>query len=288
MWIVLVDHSGSMGEPFQASDDSSRRARVTDAEIKLQAAKEVLRKSWELKDAFPDMSIAIFAFTSVASLAYQGPVADLPAIDRALDALSPHNGTDIAAALNAAADYKAGLTETGLAELVLISDGKSDRVQAMAAARRCLEQGLPLRMFLIDPTEEGKGFARDVVRGVGGTYQPVTSRTDLQDAAKDVSQSYSRAQARAERFLESTKAEARRIEEEVADRERVTFTAAYPGRIEQAHDYPLRVFLHLATHLEDVQARLKRDADQFGAPRREDVEASRDPPGHPARGHPQD
>ena len=74
------------------------------------------------------------------------------------------------------ADFKAALTDSALTQLVLISDGKSDRVKAMAAARRCLEQHLALSMLLIDPTEEGKAFARDVVRGVGGTYQPEPGR----------------------------------------------------------------------------------------------------------------
>ena len=43
MWIVLLDRSGSMGEPFSAiPDPHSRRERLTDVEIKLVAAKEIL------------------------------------------------------------------------------------------------------------------------------------------------------------------------------------------------------------------------------------------------------
>lgn len=266
MWIVLLDHSDSMGEPFEQAGESSRRTRIVDAEIKLEAAKEVLREEiQELKDTDPDMALAIFAFTDEAKLVYDGSVADLQSIDCALATLSPHNGTDIAAALNAAADYKEALTDPVLTQMVLISDGKSDRVKAMAAARRCLERQLALSMLLIDPTEEGKAFARDVVRGVGGTYQPVMSRKDLREATEGIYGSYTTDRARAERYLEAAGREAQSIEEAVADRERVKFTLGYPGRIVRGHDYLLRMYLHVEIQLQEVLTRLEQTAEQFGA-----------------------
>ncbi|WP_447602250.1 TIR domain-containing protein [Nitrospira sp. Nam80] len=276
MWIVLLDHSSSMGDPFEASDDSSRRTRVVDVESKLEAAKEVLREEIrELKDIDASMVVAIFAFTDAAKLVYDGPVSDLQAIERVLGTLNPHNGTDIAAALNAAADYKEALAHSSLSQLVLISDGKSDRMEAMAAARRCVERQLALSMLLIDPTEEGKTFARDVVRGVGGTYQPVMSSEDLREATKDVSKTYSANRARAERYLETAKGEAHSIEEEVANRDRVKFTSGYPGRIMPRHDYLLRVYVHIETQLQEVLKRLEQDSEQFGGyPRKGDAESN--------------
>ena len=45
MWIVLLDRSGSMGDPFEHSGDPSRRTRIVNEEIKLEAAKEAARKA---------------------------------------------------------------------------------------------------------------------------------------------------------------------------------------------------------------------------------------------------
>jgi hypothetical protein len=276
MWIVLLDHSGSMGDPFERSSDSSRRTKIVDAEIKLEAAKEVLREEIrEFKDIHPEMSLAIFAFTSETMLVYEGPVADLDSIDLALQTLTAENGTDIAAALNTAADYKAALKDPSFTQLVLISDGKSDRVEAMAAARRCVEHQLALSMLLIDPTDEGKAFARDVVRGVGGTYQPIVNRGELKEATKGVSGMYTADLARAERYLKASAQEAQSIQDGLTEQERVKFTSAYPGRIVRDTDYSLRVYLHIESQLPEVLARLERIADQFGTyPRKGDVETN--------------
>jgi hypothetical protein len=277
VWIVLLDHSGSMSDPFeQTSTTASRRARVAEAEIKLDAAREVLREEVrELQQTDPAMPLAIFAFTEQVALIYDGPVGDLETIDRALNSLRPEDGTDIAAALNAAADYQDRRSNPGLTHLMLISDGQSDRVTAMAAARRCLERNIALSMLLIDPTEEGKAFALDVVRGVGGTYQPVVSREDLRSATKTLSDGRAGDVARADRYLESATQEVELVASEVSDRERVQFTAGYPGRIAPAHDYLLRVYLHLESETKEVLARLDQAADEFGArPRKTDAESN--------------
>jgi hypothetical protein len=276
MWIVLIDNSGSMGEPFEASTDLSRRTRRVEAEIKIKAAKEILMEELqELKDINPTMALTLFSFTDTADLIFEGKVSDLRDVERAMETLKPYNGTDIAAALKAAADYKQTLSDTTLTQLVLISDGKSDRMEAMSAARQCLKRQLALTMLLIDPTDEGKAFARDVVRGVGGTWQPITSLRDFKEAAKDISSSYHTGMAHAERYLQAAESEAQSIEEEATDRTSVKFTSGYPGRIAPEHDYLLRVYLHLETQLAEVRVRLEQAADQFGAhPRRGDAEST--------------
>lgn len=273
MWIVLLDHSGSMGDPFEEAGEPSRRTRLVDAETKLEAATQVLRDELaELGETDPTLPIAIFGFNNQARLLYAGAVADLPSIDRALSDIRPEDGTDIGAALNAAADHKQAAPDTGVSQIMLISDGKSDRPSATTAARRCRANGLALWMLLIDPTEEGKAFARDVVRAVGGTYQPVTGTTSLREAAKEVAVARAADQARAEEYLEAASREAQRVHEANADRERVTFTAGYPGTVATAADYLLRVYLHLDSQLDEVQERLTLAADALGIyPRRGDA-----------------
>jgi hypothetical protein len=70
MWIVLLDHSGSMGEPFEEHGPSTSRTRAVDSEIKLDAAREVLLEEIEeeLKAQDPDLELAIFAFTSIGAV----------------------------------------------------------------------------------------------------------------------------------------------------------------------------------------------------------------------------
>lgn len=78
MRIVLPDQSGSMGDPFEQSDFSSRRVRTTDAETKFAAAKEVLMEELqELKQMYSEMALALFAFTERTQLVYEGSVEDL-------------------------------------------------------------------------------------------------------------------------------------------------------------------------------------------------------------------
>lgn len=275
MRIVLLDHSGSMGEPFEAPDAGSRRTRTVDAETKLQAAREVLREDLqELRELDPAMRVVIFGFTSTVTLLYEGTLEDIHSIERALGTLVASSGTDIAAALNAAANYRKRLPDSALAQLLLISDGKSDRVQAMAAARRCMALQLGLSMMLIDPTEEGKAFARDVVRGVGGTYQPIASRQDLRDAARETTASYGHDLARATKYLEAAARESESVRAEVADREQVRFTAGYPGRIQPGLDYPLRVYVHLDSDVREVESRLEEMAREFAVWRRGEAESN--------------
>lgn len=193
MWIVLLDHSGSMGDPFEHATSDATRSRAVEADVKLDAAKEVLREEFDdLRRTNPRLPIAIFGFAGAPALLYEGPIADADAIDRALGGLQARGGTDIAAALGAAAGYKESIDDTDVTQLVLVSDGKSERTGAMAAARRCAECQLALSMLLIDPTDEGLAFARDVVRGVGGIYEKVTSRAELRRATGQVARADAR------------------------------------------------------------------------------------------------
>src|SRR5262245_17435766 len=124
MWIILLDHSGSMGEPFSGTPvEKSRRLRQTEADVKLAAAKEVIVE--ELHELGDDVRVAIFAFTSQAKLLFDGSADRRNEIQDKLNSVQASDGTDIAAALNAAADYRQEQGGHGVPRIVLISDGKS-------------------------------------------------------------------------------------------------------------------------------------------------------------------
>jgi hypothetical protein len=256
MWIILLDHSGSMGQPFDAViDGTTRRTRQADAEIKLAAAKEVLLE--ELGQLGSDVPIAIFGFTRTASLVFEGQAGQTGAIRSSLELLVAGGGTDIASALNKAVEYAPSRGKGELMRIVLISDGQSDRTRATRAARSCLEIAMGIHFILIDPTDEGKAFAREVVGSVGGTSFTVTSRTQLQTSARQAGIAYQRDQARAEAYLNLANDQATTIRAETASREHVEFTAGYPNRMRPNCSYSLRVWVHLERMRNEVEGRLR-------------------------------
>ena len=274
MWIVLLDHSGSMGEPFEGSFDKALpRLRQTESEIKLAAAKEVIAE--EMEELGDDVQVVIFGFTSQAELLFEGPASRRGEIRSNIASVQAGGGTDIAAALNAAADYNEGRHGGGVPRVVLISDGKSDKAESMLAARRCAHLSMGIHFILIDPTEVGEAFRREVVGAVGGTSESVTSRTQLKDATQRATRAYRQDQARAEQFLKTAEMEAEVLRKATENRRRIAFTSGYAGRIQPANAYPLIVYVHLAEMRREVEERLAKAGDIFGElPRKSEAETN--------------
>src|SRR5579884_278339 len=138
MWIILLDHSSSMGDPFssEVSQAGPGRVRQVEAETKWEAAKRTVMD--EVGALNTDEPVCLIAFTSVASIVFEGVAADSDGLGVALDGLSPNNGTDIAAALNMAAEY----------------------------AARAAAAHISVEVILIDPTDEGRTVAEAIqIRG---------------------------------------------------------------------------------------------------------------------------
>lgn len=268
MWIVLLDRSDSMGEPFSASPDSrSRRERLTDAEIKLVAAKEILLEEiGELARSVSGRSVpvVIFAFNSDTEQIFAGTAGEQSTVASRLSAVEADNGTNIAHALDAAADYKVKQGSSSVVRIVLISDGKSNVTEAVQAAQRCLNLSVGIHFILIDPTDEGKEFAREVVGAVGGTSQFVASRSQLKESTQEARRTYAAAQAKAEALLTQSALEAEVIRAETRDREQVEFTAGYLGRMSPETQAPLFVYIHTAAMEAEIEQRLKAQAERFG------------------------
>jgi len=263
-----------MGEPFTgAPDEKSRRLRQSEADIKLAAAKEVIVE--ELHELGDSVQVVVFGFTSRTELIFEGRAGLRNEIRAKFDAVHASNGTDIAAALNAAADYREMQRGDGVPRIVLISDGKSDKAEAMRAARRCADLSMGIHFILIDPTEEGEAFRREVVRSVGGTSESVTSRSQLKKTTRQARAAYHEDQARAEQFLKTAETEAETIRKETEDRHRIEFTSGYPGRIHPDKAYPLIVYVHLAAMRREVEKRLASTSSIFGElPRKSEAETN--------------
>jgi TIR domain/von Willebrand factor type A domain len=263
MWIVLLDQSGSMADPFSSTSNlADRRVRHTEREIKLDAAKESLLIELGRN---PDMPVALFSFTTTARLIYEGMAGNSSRIGTELARVAAGGGTDIAAALDAAIAWAGPASNRPtVTSIILVSDGLSDATAAAAAADRCRAEGLPIQVILIDPDEDTTALAARLARITGGRWDPVVSRQDLAAAATRHGDHAAALADRAAAGIRGMEQEADEILAETADRERVQFTASYPGLITAVGPHPLTVFLHLASMRAELEGRLDRLSIELG------------------------
>jgi hypothetical protein len=99
MWVILLDCSGSMGEPFRGRSGFAGRSVPARAEVKPEAAKLALL---ERLPGLGAARIALFAFAGRPSFVLDGRADEHGRIRHALDGLTAAGGTNIAAALDAA------------------------------------------------------------------------------------------------------------------------------------------------------------------------------------------
>ncbi len=260
MWIVLLDHSGSMGEPFEAIDiEALGRVRSVEADVKLDAAK----KSFliELRRLPESMQVILFGFTSKVTEVHSGPASDVAQFERQLSRLRPVNGTNIAAALTHVINYAHHKPQ-----VLLISDGKSDLAAAKTAAHRCANAEIRVDMLVIDPTDEGLEMAKAIAGITHGRWDPVTSADELAKRTSEAGATVSRDLARAEELLHQADDEYHAIQTQVEPQARVSFSAGYPAEIEPQRKYPLLVYIHLNELKQAIEALLKEEIGASGAP----------------------
>ena len=265
MWLVLLDHSESMGGGFTNPPRAGWLVHKAEASTRLDAAKDVLLE--QLSRLPPEMPVALFGFTSRTAYLLTAPAGAIERFRAALAPLSPSNGTDIARALSAAADYIDSLAERPLLRRVLlVSDGESELEPAVAAAKRCRDLGMTIDALLIDPGEESERVASGVTGVTAGRWEPIVSSEQLQRATS------TSARMAQQEFLAARMALARLDAEEAemtAQRQatsgQVMFSAGYPARIAPQWRYRLKVVMHHEQARDEVRQRLEklfRDSDQ--------------------------
>lgn len=261
MRIILLDHSGSMGEPFSGKTESAGRTRKTEAAIKLEAAKiELLRSIASLASPTP---IALFEFTSSASLIYEGISNDHAAIRLALDGLAANDGTDIAAALDRASEYATKLSNVSVIQVLVISDGLSGLASAQASAQRLARQStVIIDVILIDPTDNGEQVARAIA--VNGEVYFVTSSGEFTERMSGITEEQEELARQVGSVLNDYQREEDATTAKVIPEERLSFTAAYPGAISPGSWYSLLVYLHLARLQQDVAEIIQQRTAQIG------------------------
>ena len=256
-WITLVQ----WGTPSAARQSLQGGLRKTEATIKLEAAKtELLRSIASLASPTP---IALFEFTSSASLIYEGLSNNHPAIKLALDGLTANNGTNIAAALDKASEYANKLSNVPFIQMLVISDGLSNFAPAQASAQRLAHQrAIIINVILIDPTDAGEQVARAIA--VNGEVVAVTSSGEFAESISSVTKEQEELARQVDSVLNEYQKEEDAIASKVIPEERLSFTAAYPGAISPGSWYSLLVYLHLAYLQQDVAKIIQKRAAQIG------------------------
>jgi hypothetical protein len=256
MWIILLDHSDSMGRPFEARNfQFAGRVRLAEAESKLEEAKRQVLRQLRSLDASHD--VALFGFTSTVSHIHTGPAGEYDEFARRLADVAATNGTDIAAALNhvVALDLLRGRPHRP--NVLLITDGQSDLLEAKAAAQSCIDSGLSVNVLLIDPTDEGRKMAEAIAKITEGMWEAAATEEQLAVRLDEAARSYAEGVAQAERILQDFERGSETAREEVGGRAEVSFTAGYPPRVVPGSKYPMLVFIHLLELKASVERMLR-------------------------------
>lgn len=263
MWIILLDHSGSMGEPFSSTPAVGEpRVRWTESEVKLDAAKENVLV--EL-DRNPEMLVALFGFTRQASLIHQGVAGNRRPFESALAQLHAANGTDIAAALDAAIEHAGDPQERPTAtKILLVTDGLSDPVRAKEAAYRCRESSLAIDVILIDPTDDALSLAKSLTALTSGRWDPVYSRGELSGALRRAAEEAAAQESQAAIALSRMSREAEEVEAAVGEQERLEFTALYPGLMTPQGAQPLIMYVSVPSMRDELERRCGQHLGALG------------------------
>ncbi len=264
MWLLLLDRSGSMGDPFNPQSDDAidfkGRTRRSDAASKLEAAKRAVAE--HLAGLGSVTRVIILAFDVTPEVIYDGRSDEVVAIGAALDALAPGGGTDVAAALlHAAALVRAASAERSFRAL-LVTDGKSELEAARDAAQALADAGALIDAILIDPTSQGEALTRAVALN-GGRVDAVASHAQLREGISRAREAQEAEQAAVEAFDDQLAAQRARLATERPMEERLAFTAAFPMAVQPQRWYAFTLFMHLS-ELQDEVARQVREQVQAG------------------------
>jgi len=269
MWIVLLDHSGSMGEPFRGSHTFSGRAVTGKGGTKLEEARRALCD--RVRGLASSEIVIVIAFTSSAEVVFDGSASQSDKLERVLAELEADNGTSIAAALEAAVDLLEPLGRTA-SRVLLVSDCKSELPPAVASADRLFQFVHVIDVLLIDPDQETEAAARAMIRL--GEVQAVVSPEELRTAVSTgdaASEQVSEAIARAVEAANTTAAEG--LARSSRDRaegigSKVGFSVAYAPVLPLGRTQPLIVVIHPAALKNEVREHLARMlADRTSDPR---------------------
>jgi hypothetical protein len=259
MWVVLLDRSSSMNDPFESEEHSAEgRTIATEAKRKFDAARQALI---DYIAGLPrSETIALFCFNDSATLLRQGTAGERGPWEAALASMEPGGSTDLAAALDTAAEHLEK-TRRGLHQALIVSDGLSDREKAHNASERLAELAPLIHVILIDPTKNGLATAQAVMRQ--SSLVSVESEVELEQETARVAAEQTTAAREFQEVAEKVDQAVAAIAAEPAE-ERLGFSTAYPASIAAGVWYSMLVSLHLTTLADQVREMLSRARGRIG------------------------
>lgn len=188
-WIILLDESGSMFQPFTGGHAFSGHTETGAYRTKIEAAKDrLLREINGLQNCI----VSIISFSSDAAVICSELSSEVATIRKLLDRPRDHGGgTNIAAALDAALIAAKRQESATFTSILLISDGLSNEGDPIEAARRCASARVPISTILIDPTPEGERCAREI--SIGGRVSGVATEIDFARAMESAADAHAEA-----------------------------------------------------------------------------------------------
>ncbi|WP_428305670.1 VWA domain-containing protein [Lacipirellula sp.] len=168
IWVVLLDTSGSMGEPFTQVGKPTGMYESGGWSSKIEAAKDLLiRRMGALRT--PD--IAVIEFKEFPTLLFNEPATRFHEYIDSIRDLRSGGGTDLAAAISSAATITA-LASYAQVRLLIVSDGLTDSEAAGIAADelRITVPQATVSVLLIDQTDQGDETAFRVATNDDVTY----------------------------------------------------------------------------------------------------------------------
>lgn len=261
MWVILLDRSSSMGDPFSATEVADRpgRKRKTDASTKWEAAKEAVLS--EVGSLQPTERVLLFAFNDTAVLVFDGTAAELSKLKSDLESIKPGNGTNLAAGLWSIHDHLSTHGSQHIA-VEVISDGLSELEPARDASVRLARIVALIEVILIDPTEEGISVANAIVQR--GKVTSVSSGSELATELSQSAQRQATEQQRVFGALAKAKEQREATVSKVSQGERLSVTVGYPGSPMAATWHSLVTYLHLPSLEKDVQKRMASRSREAG------------------------
>lgn len=260
MWIILLDRSGSMDDPFATTAaPAPRPVGRTQAQTKWLAARQAVIDGVVGLD--PSENVCVIAFDAAPEIAFRGRAGDRQQLDAALSALEPGGSTDLASALDAAGEQLADCDDPN-STVEVVSDGLSDAAATEAAARRVAARVSRIDVVLIDPSERGTAVARAIA--VRGRVHSVVSAEALWQDVSAGATSHAAEDARVRLALARLEEDAAATAAKVPSAERLSVTAGYPAEPVAETWCDLVLYLHLANRRDEVRARLVERQQRTG------------------------
>ncbi len=134
------------------------------------------------------------------------------------------------------------------------------------AAHNCINSGISVDVVLIDLTDEGVEIAKAIVRITEGQWEPVTSAEEMLQQTSEAANRFAKELTQAEKVLRQADEEFATLQKQHDAQLQVSFTAGYPGKIESNQKYPLLVYVHLSSLLDEIRKLLNKRFAPMGLP----------------------